>query len=393
MTLHKTYCSLETATTKIKDLKKVFVKKRKPSFEQKIEKKMDSLQNSNLNSENIKHKDKKVKELSKELLDILNVIYQLLIGENNCHITEKLKGQINSEEILEVYKKYITVTEIDNNENVNLHKLFKDLNLNFHNVEDEFNLSQLSKLIDNEKITMDKLKPDNLMKFFMRKFENNKEEIINYKPINIISKSKNIDEDLLKEKTISKEEKFLKILIDDTKKENKVSNINISNNFFKIHRNTPVEIKEVLTLHKSNIVNDMVKSIKYMEINNLKELIVKVNPKELGEIVINLTMDSGKFKLSLDATSKETYKLIDSNLIEISEKLNNANIKIKPEEINVYNSDTKFFSGQFTEQNSNKNDNNRKHNRNIQKDTVIESNIEEKIFINQTHVGNLNAKV
>lgn len=145
---------------------------------------------------------------------------------------------------------------------------------------------------------------------------------------------------------LSKEDKLLKSVIDkeDVSKTNKV------NNFIAQLNNTKEDIQEVQTpdnpiINKATFTQDIVKAIKYMNANDLKELTVKIAPKELGEITIKLTMEDGNMKANISAHSKETYNLLSSNHGELTNSLGNNDIKIHDVNINIYQDDTTFFNG------------------------------------------------
>lgn len=155
-------------------------------------------------------------------------------------------------------------------------------------------------------------------------------------------------------------ENFLKNLVgnsDSDKSDNSFSKVTAFMN--QITQNT-TEIKpeDVQTVNRATFIEDMIKSVKYMENNNLKELTVKINPKELGEVVISLTMDKGVMKANLTATNREAYNLLNSSLSDMNSKLNNQNMKIQAFSVNIYNEDSTYFAGQGNEQNNQRNGNN-----------------------------------
>jgi len=141
------------------------------------------------------------------------------------------------------------------------------------------------------------------------------------------------------------EEKFLNNLLMQDKDETKISKaVNFMNQFevVKIADTTKVQAAN-MTISKNNFEVDVIKTIKFMEINNIKDLVVKMNPKELGEITIKLTMESGIIKANISAQNKDTYNLINNNFQDISDKLKNMDIKIHSLNINIYE-DSTFFS-------------------------------------------------
>ncbi|MCB2297163.1 flagellar hook-length control protein FliK [Clostridium tagluense] len=157
----------------------------------------------------------------------------------------------------------------------------------------------------------------------------------------------------------SSEESFLSNLISEDKDEMKISKaINFMNQFEAIKTVDTVKVQAVnLVIDKSNFTVDVIKNIKFMEVNNIKDLTVKMNPKELGEITIKLTMESGIMKASVSAQNKDTYNLLNQNIQDISDKLKNMDIKIQSLDINIYE-DSTFFNNNSNEKNNNGNKNN-----------------------------------
>lgn len=137
----------------------------------------------------------------------------------------------------------------------------------------------------------------------------------------------------------SSEDKVLsKILSTD---ENKTSfDINIQ----RLRDFSPVENKNnIVTVNKSTMDLDIKNVIRNMNINNNKELIVKVNPGNLGEIAIKLVSEGDQMKALIKVSSKETFALINSH--EIKTLLSNDSIKISSVDISLYE-DTTFFDEQ-----------------------------------------------
>lgn len=100
---------------------------------------------------------------------------------------------------------------------------------------------------------------------------------------------------------------------------------------------------EPVVIRKSNINTDLIKSIKYMNINGVKELTVKVYPRDLGEIIINISKDEEVLKATLKANSKDTFNLISQNSSEIKKLLVENGLKISNVDISLYE-DTTFYN-------------------------------------------------
>ncbi|GEM_PF-4604412 len=125
------------------------------------------------------------------------------------------------------------------------------------------------------------------------------------------------------------------------------SSVNTLGNFKDM---VPIEADFKPVINKNNFVADIIKSVKYMELNEVKDLTVKVFPKELGEIVIKVVMDGAAMKAQLTTANKDTYNLLNSNMVELNQKLSESPIKIAEFNLNIYYGDTTFFSKDGSEQ-------------------------------------------
>lgn len=137
---------------------------------------------------------------------------------------------------------------------------------------------------------------------------------------------------------------FLKNLLSDSN--DKISRVTTFmsqlNNNMKVDNNAITDVQK-LVINKNTVGTDMIKALKYMQTNDMKDLIVKINPKELGEVIIKVTMEAGAMKASISTANKEAYNLLNSNLLDITNKLENNDIKIQNLSLNIYNEDTTFF--------------------------------------------------
>ncbi|WP_231266706.1 flagellar hook-length control protein FliK [Clostridium botulinum] len=97
-----------------------------------------------------------------------------------------------------------------------------------------------------------------------------------------------------------------------------------------------------------------------MEQNDVKEMTVKVMPRELGEIVIRLTVENGLMKANITANNKEAYNLLNSKAQELNNSLGNGEIKIQNFTIDIYNGDTTFFSRENSKEHRNNSNNSTK---------------------------------
>ncbi|MBK5240406.1 flagellar hook-length control protein FliK [Clostridium sp.] len=155
------------------------------------------------------------------------------------------------------------------------------------------------------------------------------------------------------------EEKFLKNLLGGDKDDVKISKaVSFMNQFENVKGLDTSKVQTTnLVIDKNDFTVDVIKSIKFMEVNNMKDLTVKMDPKELGEITIKLTMESGIMKASISALNKDTYNLLNQNFQDIRDSLKNMDIKIQSLDINIYE-DSTFFSKDSNEKNNNGGKNN-----------------------------------
>lgn len=144
--------------------------------------------------------------------------------------------------------------------------------------------------------------------------------------------------------TTQKEERFLKGLVGEGSKEkdDKLSLFMNHHRGFSVETNNEINQGKV-SVNKATFVSDIIKTVKFMDSNNLKELKVSINPKELGELVVTVTIEAGKMKANISAANKEAYNLIMSNMDEIKNSLGNSEIRIQDFSVNIYQGDTSFF--------------------------------------------------
>lgn len=184
-----------------------------------------------------------------------------------------------------------------------------------------------------------------------------KHEVSLNKDANVVSNNIKQDEGSflsLKDNKLAQEENILKSLSKGSSKDNKIENaVNFINHLKTTVENVQVPAEENIVINKDTFVNDILKTVKYMEINNLKDLTVKINPKELGEIIIKVTVEGGVMKANINAQNKEAFNLLNAHLSELNDKLQQNNIRIESLNINIYE-DTTFFRGQSQHENSGK---------------------------------------
>lgn len=307
--------------------------------------------------------DKKVNDILDELLNGLNI----LIKSNELSQMEKIK---ENNEILERLIEKLTNSDDKN----------KLLKMDSNNSFDSDILKQLKSFLQqlsgdsNNDNNMNK-GINNIISKLDEVLQNSEEQGKNVAPSQELFKqdtsNENSNSGMLGNNN-SKEDKFLNSLIED--KNDSIDNkINLFASRTQSIQTQNTEAKG-LTINKSTFTSDLIKDVKYMNVNNIKELTVKVNPGNLGEITIRLVQEDGFMKVNLKANSKETAELLSQNLSEIKKELVDQNIKVSEVNIDIYNEDSTFFKeqtfgGQLSqEQNNNERKSNNSGHANVSMD-------------------------
>nr|WP_281418275.1 flagellar hook-length control protein FliK [Clostridium simiarum] len=81
-----------------------------------------------------------------------------------------------------------------------------------------------------------------------------------------------------------------------------------------------------------------------MENNNMKELTVKIYPKELGQMVITLVLESDRMNAKIMASNKEAYNLLNSNLKDLKNGLLDINLRVDDIQVGIYAEDFMSYS-------------------------------------------------
>ena len=320
--------------------------------------------------------DEEVEEIPENLMEQLSLIISLLPS-----IVEKLPNEtINSEKVVEsINNTFIKETDfvIDLGENliVNDKNNLKDIQsiLNeFVRVLDEDIMPNL----DNQVLKEDLSKLENEIEVFNNILSSNipnsdEKSVVGLKSIikekiNVAESNSNIvvDKEIEDEvthipvveeeasdngsefskKSFDNEEKVLNSIINDGEDKKVTTKFTLMSNNISSSNVEKVEVPKVI--NRANMVEDIVKSVKYMTSNNIKELVVRINPKDLGEVAIRIVQEDGIMKANLKASSKETYSILSQNLGDIKRYLGEQNIKIQQVDISLYE-DTTYFKEEF----------------------------------------------
>lgn len=196
-----------------------------------------------------------------------------------------------------------------------------------------------------------------LQKIVSMKEANKEEEPLNIPrrielETNVIEKSSVVtgvegnEESSSKDSKFSKETAILNKVINGEEKDSKVTRAADFMSYFEnsVQKSGEVSSEKPIAITKSDLNNDVIKALSYMDKNGVKDLTVKIYPKELGEISISVSMEQGTLKAMIKATSKETVEMLALGLKDINEKLNGNNIKIQSVDIGLYEEDTTYFA-------------------------------------------------
>ncbi|MDV3425961.1 MAG: flagellar hook-length control protein FliK [Bacillota bacterium] len=99
-------------------------------------------------------------------------------------------------------------------------------------------------------------------------------------------------------------------------------------------------------IRKQNLNEDVIKTISFMKDNDIKNLTVKVVPKELGEITIELIYTGDKINAKLTSSSNSTFQLLDQNMSILNSELSKNGV-------NLQNVNVSLYSGDFSEKERN----------------------------------------
>lgn len=272
--------------------------------------------------------------LSSSSKECINLLKEFLTSENKVS-SDSLIGQLQS------------IVASSNNEGENI-----DISLNPQVLIKDI-ISQVKGANTNSNTNSNTNTDENL-----KSVNNNVKDVISQVNVTSSKSDENLDSKSSENK-FSKETQILNKVINGNEGESKVTR---AADFMSVFENKTIDTTNVsnekpIAMTKSDLNNDVIKAVSYMEKNGVKNLTVKIYPKELGEVSISVSMEQGTLKAMIKATSKEASELLNLALNDINEKLNNSNIKIESVNIGIYEDDTTYFSDGHSEEGSFENNN------------------------------------
>lgn len=304
------------------------------NVESKIEVELKKIFTENTEDNEI---DEKLVELISGLLNNINPKINEKIDTNLKDIDLDNNIQINN---------YIVKSDVNNKQEI------VDNLINYvENIADKINIEDK---IDTSSITEDFRK--------IKNFINNnevKDKIVNLLTNNNLTK---------KEGYVSYDESKL-VVSDDLeimsnfralsiKSDNVIDNpqneLSILNNIVMPKNNTITEIKsEVIQpqiIRSEYVSQDFIQTIKYLKVNNLEEISVKMNPKDLGELHIKILKSNNEEKVVVTSYNSDTFNLLKDNVNEIKNSLNTLDINVKEVAVEIKNGNQSDFSQDLSQQ-------------------------------------------
>lgn len=287
---------------------------------------------------------------SKEYDAIEELLLMLLNGEiNDNYNYEKVisENEFLSEEIKTMM---LDLVSAYNSTEINNDKIIIEGN-------NESSLADIMELLKSDS-SIDKEMLDSILESVKRSSSSDLEspkEILNYIKTNIIKETNTDNSEIVENKTTlinsidennidlntqhnesssegknqeesNKEDTFLTSLIEGN------DNVKSEGNLMQVPKMVFEPLKDIkeaapALTNKTNIVEDIIKSVKYIRDESVKEVVLKVVPRSLGEVVISLSMDKGVMKANVTTNNAETYNLLATKIEEMNKILNEFKVE------------------------------------------------------------------
>ncbi|CEP48991.1 flagellar hook-length control protein FliK [Paraclostridium sordellii] len=222
----------------------------------------------------------------------------------------------------------------------------------------------------NKKVTLESIssKVTSDQKNMIDELDNQVKSLKSYEELNVSTNSNKSNVLDLKPKEEDKELNVLENILD--KNANVFSQV--SNKTFIQESNANKNVPTV-TIRANQMADDFIKMVKYLKNNNIEEIKVNINPKELGDMTIKLMKDSEATKVFINVSKEDTFHMLSKNIGDINKHLFDLGIKSKDVVVTMKSNGENFFSDNLNQQ-FNKREESRKQKRNNTKQV---SSIEE----------------
>ncbi|WP_419741862.1 flagellar hook-length control protein FliK [Paraclostridium dentum] len=234
------------------------------------------------------------------------------------------------------------------------------------------NLDKLSKKAGEENIKLAENinEQDKNPKDGIKKVDSEIKSLKSYEELNVatnVNKNNIVD---INQKDKSKDES-LSILENIADKN--ASDLSIINNKTFTQESSANKNLPAVTIRASNIGDDFIKMVKYLKSNNIEEIKVNINPKELGDMTIKLLKDGEATKIFIHVGKEETFNMLNKNLHDINKHLTDLGIKAKDIVVEMKSNDQNFFSDNLSQEFSKKEEQKKQKKNNRNNNTVLNS--------------------
>ncbi len=235
------------------------------------------------------------------------------------------------------------------------------------NLDNELDLKKMSKKTDEKTIKIDNT-IDKTQAEMIGKLNDQVKSLKSYEELNI---STNSNKNSINDYKLDSDDKDLNVLtniLDD-----KGNLFNIQGNKMFTQNTSENSSLPVVTIRSDHMTEDFIKMVKYLKTNNLEEINVSMNPKELGEMTIKLIKDSEATKIVISISKEDTYNLLNKNIGDINKHLMDLGIKAKDIVVAMKSNDENLFSENFNQQFGNREEQRKqKRHNNRQKNSIEE---------------------
>ena len=322
--------------------------------------------------------ESKKKDLLKEIDSLLtNIKNQKIDINSNNEKQNQLIDSIN-DEFLENVDLNFNVdfkTIFNKKKDEDLIGLDKVINLD-NNLSDDLKSDKMSKKTEekidnilknvsledskNKKLNLESIssKVTSDQKNMIDELDNQVKSLKSYEELNVSTNSNKSNVLDLKPKEEDKDLNVLENILD--KNANVFSQV--SNKTFIQESNANKNVPTV-TIRANQMADDFIKMVKYLKNNNIEEIKVNINPKELGDMTIKLMKDSEATKVFINVSKEDTFHMLSKNIGDINKHLFDLGIKSKDVVVTMKSNGENFFSDNLNQQ-FNKREESRKQKRN-----------------------------
>ncbi|MEN8076955.1 flagellar hook-length control protein FliK [Clostridioides difficile] len=152
-----------------------------------------------------------------------------------------------------------------------------------------------------------------------------------------------VEDTSLNEVDIEVKNSFQKDITQDFKTDN-IVNFNINNKVIINDSNKFINDIQVSDIRSTYVIEDIVQAVEYLNNNNIEELSVKMNPKDLGEINIKLIKTKSEEKCIITLAKEESFNLVKENINEIKTHLSSLEINVKEISVEIRSDNQNDFS-------------------------------------------------